>query len=205
MKNTENSFDFRWTLIGDELFHFQKIYEDESFDKDSTTYKHLNKNILHTCCQFGAINIFEYLINEHNFDINCKTVDGFSILHYCTIRSQYKLLEHILKKYPIDVNMVDNSNSTALMTGIQLDVSNKCNELLIEHGIDINICDNFHKFNSMFLCGLYDNIYIGKLIVETNRLNYGHKNAYQETVEEFLEKHLKDEVSLLLYVMMHKN
>lgn len=197
-----------YTRLGN-LDKFKECYEEyPDLVKNHHCSEKEGYNYLHHACKYGQPNILEYLIDIVGFDCNHRRNFGSTVLHDCMKHNNFKGLKLFIEKYKMNINSVDNGNLTALMTGIITSGKNFENiqscEYLIKQGIDLNISDKYYKYTALYFAGIRDDFYTGKLLVESNRIDYYHKDRNGLDIEKFLETNLKKDPSLLLYVMMHK-
>ena len=181
------------------------------YELNPNTFKEYKKNIfdgrtyLNYAVEYGKPNVVEYLIDEIGFNVNAKLSDDSTILHCAVKKNNIDVIKLLIEKYKLDPNSVNNSNCTPLMYCLfseNNDATYKVSEYLIDK-TNLNICDNYFNYNCLYVCGLYENYYVGKLIVETNKINYNHKDKDGLTINEFLEKNMKDDPSLLMYILIN--
>lgn len=188
------------------LERFVELYE--KYEQTIKEYKrnNLGENYLHYVARLGKSNILDYLV-EMKFDIDVKTIDGSNILHRAASSQNFEIIKLLVEKYKFNPNYTNNSNCTPLLNCLfteNLESTFESSKYLIDK-TDLNICDIYFKYNPLFVAGLYENYYIGKLLIEINKIDYNHVDRDGLTIEKFLEKHLKKDPTLLLYLMMNKN
>jgi ankyrin repeat protein len=104
------------------------------------------KNALHIACEFGHVNIIDYLMNECNMDINTPNPSNqFTPFHYAVFNNHYKAVQYLVNNgtgigtgtSTVNINL-RCSKGSALHLATTMEMA----QCLVDHGnIDINIQD----------------------------------------------------------------
>ena len=103
----------------------------------------------------GNIEIFKYIQNIYNFDLNQKIADVpiifnlIQALHFCETQKGIDFLLYVLKNYDVDINIRDNQNKSIFNIIYDENIFKQNNYIvttyLVDKGIDPYIRDNFGR------------------------------------------------------------
>jgi ankyrin repeat protein len=85
---------------------------------------------------YGRNDIANYILENHNFNLECDIDDLFNLIHYVCYYDNIFLLDKLIKKN-ININTTNKYNDTAL-TICSKDDKYEFVNILLENGADIN-------------------------------------------------------------------
>lgn len=127
--------------------------------------------------KFNLINIVNYLIDEHNIDINSKDKKRYTSLIISSQYGQEEMVKHLIRK-GANLNIKDSNGHSSLMWASENGHLNVV-KILIENGIKVD-SKNMSRNTSLMWASYKGHLDVVKYLIN-NGANVNHKDNYKTT------------------------
>jgi len=170
------------SIRGNNLNKFKQYIELLKRKYDNASIKKTIFDILILTIAENSLDIFNFIVNNENIDINKRNYSGYTPLIYSILKGNLNIFQILLSTKNINLNTKDLYQSTPLMYAISIN-NDYITEILLNKEVDIYI-KNKADNNALIIAIEKLNENIVKILAKYYYLNY--KNLNEEIIIKFL-------------------